>query len=788
MNGQYTTWNATRVNNEIGPFIYPYVSSEPLHYLMYTSAQIADHFGSDGPYEGDGNNTIGGDYLPEEYSFLNSLPLSTLGQPTGMSNPPPYMENIRDKVEPYAIRATAGLLYWFAKETGPWPPPGHLYVPGQYSTITQALAAAPSGGTVLVAGPQTVNGYVTVNSGVTLQLNPGSSLIFNSSSTRLLLYGNLNINGSSSSHVTIDGQGYSRSGYLMAPIVVASGGTASIQYADFRNAPYLLTAYTNAANVSVQNCTFTNFGTTSDAKAITAASIAGTMTISSNSITGSNQGIGIYSSSNGTKVSITGNTITNCGTGIRPYSSNASITGNTIHGNLNYGILADNLTSWAVFSYNDIRSNGYGMYLNASAPMIHNNTIIENSSNMFLSASSPDFSQLDHEPGHNVIAYASAPLLNAQNYSSPVLGYDGNAGENSLYGTDLPHAYSLNHSAVYADNTYWGNEEGSCYTDGASIFRAWNPLGYDPNPDPLAKRAIAKTGLASPSTGLGKISDEDHVREVLLRALAAGFRGDKSVAKDSLGWLISNKPNSKYAPLALLALGSFSGLKGDVVDANKAVTVDTDFENQLVTINSAREVSPLRPFALRLLARRAQLGGDSKTAMQYADQLVKEYPGTEHEMVALYDNLVYAIEVDEDLAKAMTFLEILKKKYPESDLTISAKILCGEKVSPGTKKENSPTEAAAIEYGLSAAYPNPFNPTTSIGFSLKSDARVQVKVYDILGREVATLADGMRPAGHHSVVWNASSVSSGVYLVRLEITDAIGNLLLKETGKLLLSK
>lgn len=174
--------------------------------------------------------------------------------------------------------------------------------------------------------------------------------------------------------------------------------------------------------------------------------------------------------------------------------------------------------------------------------------------------------------------------------------------------------------------------------------------------------------------------------------------------------------------------------------------------------------------------------------MRYADQLVKEYPGTEHEMVALYDQLVYAIEVDEDLAKAMTFLEILKKKYPESDLTISAKILCGEKVSPGTRKESPATETAAIENGLSAAYPNPFNPTTSIRFSLKNDGRAQVKVFDILGREVATLADGMRGAGEHSVSWNASSFSSGVYLLRLEVSDAYGNMVYRETGKLVLSK
>ncbi|MBU2508212.1 MAG: T9SS type A sorting domain-containing protein, partial [Bacteroidetes bacterium] len=82
------------------------------------------------------------------------------------------------------------------------------------------------------------------------------------------------------------------------------------------------------------------------------------------------------------------------------------------------------------------------------------------------------------------------------------------------------------------------------------------------------------------------------------------------------------------------------------------------------------------------------------------------------------------------------------------------------------------------EFVLYQNYPNPFNPTTTIRFSLTpslsqwervSEGRVRVtlKVFDMLGREVATLVDGELHAGEHSVVFNAKGLASGIYFYRL---------------------
>jgi alpha-amylase len=72
---------------------------------------------------------------------------------------------------------------------------------------------------------------------------------------------------------------------------------------------------------------------------------------------------------------------------------------------------------------------------------------------------------------------------------------------------------------------------------------------------------------------------------------------------------------------------------------------------------------------------------------------------------------------------------------------------------------------------LHPAYPNPFNPSTQIGFQLSGahmGTPVHLAIYDILGRDVAVLVDGPMPAGAHSVTFDASNLASGIYLVRLE--------------------
>lgn len=75
------------------------------------------------------------------------------------------------------------------------------------------------------------------------------------------------------------------------------------------------------------------------------------------------------------------------------------------------------------------------------------------------------------------------------------------------------------------------------------------------------------------------------------------------------------------------------------------------------------------------------------------------------------------------------------------------------------------------QYGLGEPYPNPFNPVLTIPFSLAQAGPVTLKVFDITGREVATLADSQLLSGNHRISWNAAEYASGFYLVQLQTAN-----------------
>ena len=72
------------------------------------------------------------------------------------------------------------------------------------------------------------------------------------------------------------------------------------------------------------------------------------------------------------------------------------------------------------------------------------------------------------------------------------------------------------------------------------------------------------------------------------------------------------------------------------------------------------------------------------------------------------------------------------------------------------------------EFGLTAAYPNPFNPSTTVSLNVPSADFVSVKVYNLVGQVVGVLAEGMMDANSYTFTWNATDMSSGVYMIRAE--------------------
>lgn len=86
------------------------------------------------------------------------------------------------------------------------------------------------------------------------------------------------------------------------------------------------------------------------------------------------------------------------------------------------------------------------------------------------------------------------------------------------------------------------------------------------------------------------------------------------------------------------------------------------------------------------------------------------------------------------------------------------------------------------EFSLSQNYPNPFNPTTTIEYSIKSTGMTSLKIYDMLGIEVASLVNEIKEVGNYSVVFNASQLPSGIYIYKLTSGNYV------DTKKLILLK
>ena len=86
------------------------------------------------------------------------------------------------------------------------------------------------------------------------------------------------------------------------------------------------------------------------------------------------------------------------------------------------------------------------------------------------------------------------------------------------------------------------------------------------------------------------------------------------------------------------------------------------------------------------------------------------------------------------------------------------------------------------EYALSQNHPNPFNPVTSIEFAIPKDGEISLTLFDINGREIEKLASGIFHAGYHTLDWDASNLSSGIYFYRLSAPGFI------DTKKMILLK
>src|SRR3989304_3201056 len=197
------------------------------------------------------------------------------------------------------------------------------------------------------------------------------------------------------------------------------------------------------------------------------------------------------------------------------------------------------------------------------------------------------------------------------------------------------------------------------------------------------------------------------------------------------------------------------------------------------------------PDSLKMWSRRIIPGG---SALEWAIDWRAIKSGTGAEMVSVKLDSVFGLGINQhDNDKTARQASIIWAAFKDDAIWNTPKLLGTVKFLAGNKMEftttnkttgrnNNPdkydgtdvplgvkeVQAVPTEFSLEQNYPNPFNPNTIISYSIPSNSHVRLAVYDMLGRQVAVLVDGMEVAGVYKVNFNAGNYASGVYFYRIE--------------------
>ncbi len=580
----------------------------------------------------------------------------------------------------------------------------------------------------LIKGTWNITNTVTVAAGVTLTVNPGAVLNF-SNGASIVVNGNLNATGNASNRITFDF--VSPNSSTQNGIKFNSSSGSSLSYCDIKNAYAAI--YCNGASIlpPISYCVISN----------------NTMGIRLNNV-------GVSSS---------------------------QISHNKIISNSYYGILLYNSSPTNISIDTILNSPYYGVYcVSGSTSYLYYTIIKNNTCGVFCDASIAHLANYPGDSvGHNVIKLNGTGLSCAYG-SDAKLGYANHRGLNSVYSNTsyaIVAAYTTNIKAEY---NYWGTNPVFNIQSGSSIDTL---NSFPPNSDPnsgMGKAVVAENWESEGNTTevpfrqVVTVSDTtpvfDSEFEAALDNMSKG-KFDDAIAQYVHKFKKEKNIGKRRYALAQLAECYRSAGKKDFIDF-----LD-------------REIRPVLSKNDELYAKTLELEnlfliGDGKY-----DQAIKNYNtimndfSSNKEMYkhALFNIwYVYYNEL-KDTINSKGYISELKAKYPDDDLTMFCMVLLGEITTPKRiaappglgKGEMASKEEVPNEYALFENYPNPFNPTTSIKYQIPEEGFVTIKIFDVIGREVASLVNQNQKAGKYTAEFNALNFSSGLYIYQLKVNDFI---------------
>jgi hypothetical protein len=478
-------------------------------------------------------------------------------------------------------------------------------------------------------------------------------------------------------------------------------------------------------------------------------------------------GIGIQCL-NGANVDIKYSTLDTGSNGIYIYNSAPAILSNKIidpAGNGIYGqaylhspSIKENILSKLTNQY-----NASGIYLtNGSIPTITSNDINGFDNGAYLGGGSTAyFFNITH-----YFHYAT-PMINnrftnnnigifADSTSTIYAGggfYNIYGGHNSIFGNNNWNAEALSGSHIYADDNYWGGGSQNNYSDGSSSIEISDTLSD--NPWDLFESEKSNNGRNT--TNQLKILTDD-ISEGLL--LEQNGQVDEAISyyKD----LISRDRHVQFSLSELLHIYI-------MYSRNEILTYFNGF------LSNNRYYYQVK----KLLADFHIRNNEFSSGISAYNEIINNNPSTPEVINAKFEKLFAYLNIEKDKSIASQLLSELKalgedgKEYKER-IKIAEFLLAAN--SGLTKKvNNGKTISAVTSYSVSQNYPNPFNPSTTIRYQIPKPGLVTLKVYDILGKEVATLVNENKIEGSYDFTFNASRFASGVYIYQIRVNDYVSS-------------
>ncbi len=428
---------------------------------------------------------------------------------------------------------------------------------------------------------------------------------------------------------------------------------------------------------------------------------------------------GIYE--NNWTIDLTNSAFSGCYNGLYLYISSPTIRYCNFHDNANAGIYL--IYSSPVLYNNYMQNNYYGVYCTTSSnPLFGNGTT------------------------YGLNGTTNYCGVYCYNNSLPVIGKTSpqTGGYNNLVNAAY-NVYNASSGTVYANHIWWGDTQPANFKiSGTTSYSDYLTSGVTISPAPPLSKV--NTGLTS--SGSNDIPMLANLNKAYQLMADNNLAEARTVCLD----LVNNYPDYSVSYNAL-------NLLKETYSKNE-LTSQKDLYNSLYSKKGKKDLYAMAGLIL------SDIDKDNK--LKQLNDVINNYAGESVIELALFDKFIYYYFDQNDKANARTTSDELDKQFPQSAGAFEAHKILGDKEYIGIYADNfnlkkTTTNTTPIDFALVGNYPNPFNPSTTISYSIPEDGKVTVKVFDVLGRELATLVNDVISAGAHSVLWNGNNFASGIY-------------------------